>query len=847
MLGGLSRRLHGLICVIRAISGCYAGVQCAAMSVIQDIRLALRLFRQTPTITAIALVSIALTVAATSVVYTAIKAVLIDPLPYVEPEKLVQFRTDFPFLANSEQAQTDLVFWSDAQQIIRRAHSFQSIGIYGNALLDLAGDATTPPEAVYGLRASASLFPTLGVSPFLGRNILEEEDRPGRPREMILSYGLWTRRFNADRNVVGKTLRVNGEDCLVIGVMPRDFNFPLRRQAARTPQPYVEFWTALRLDPADPDADKGALSAIARLRPGVTLTQAQQDLASISTTLTREFPAPNRDRTLRAGLLWDRTLGYARNPLWFLMAAAVTFMLIGCANVANLMLARGVVRQREVAIRIAIGARRIRIIRQFLTESCVLALLGGVAGYALTAVAWDALRKLAPMSIPRLATARADWTVLGFTILVGLANGMFFGIAPAVRAIRRTREAHATNLAVRASASIIRDRIRSALVIVQVAVSVTLVIIGGQLIGNFIALMRTDPGFTADRVVAAVVLPSRERYDTSQKRASVYKRFLDAVRAIPGVDNAGTVDALPFSGENHGAFVSLREAPLPADQIAAEIDVVSAEYLQTMGVRLAEGRWFREEEMNEASSAAIVNDVAASRLWPGISAIGKAICVYCTHENPRNWRQVVGVVSSVRHAALDEPLQSNVYLSGGAFEHAQFLVARTARPAAEVEKRIRYAIAAIDPNQTILLSGSMTSFLEDSVADRRFIMSLLAVTAGLALIMAAAGVYGVTLYATSLRTQEIGIRVALGATPGKIHHLVFRQAFFSVEVGLAIGLVTTMNLLRMLRGVMAGLEGGHALHVFVAVSIVSLTAVVACWIPARRATKVDPMFALRLE
>src|SRR5262245_15880457 len=359
---------------------------------------------------------------------------------------------------------------------------------------------------------------------------------------MMLSYGLWKRRFNTDRNVIGKTVRVNGEDCLVIGVMPQDFNFPLRREAARTPQPYVEFWTALRLDPSDSAADKGALGAVARLRPGVTLTQAQQDLASISTALGREFPSSNRDRTFRAGLLWDRTLGYARNPLWFLMATAMTFMLIGCLNVANLLLARGVVRQREIAIRIAIGARRSQITNQFLTESCVLALFGGVAGYALTAIAWEVLRKLAPLSIPRLATARADWTVLAFTIFIALANGMFFGLAPALRAMRRTRANAASDLAVRASASIGRDWIRGALVVVQVAVSVTLVVVGGQLGGSVMALVRTDPGFAADRVVAAVVLPARERYETPQKRASIYRRFLDAVRAIPGIDNAGTVE-----------------------------------------------------------------------------------------------------------------------------------------------------------------------------------------------------------------------------------------------------------------------------------------------------------------
>jgi predicted permease len=753
----------------------------------QDLLYAVRtLVWRTPAFTGIAICSIALGVAATAVVYTAIQAVLIKPLPYAHPDQLVQFRTDFS--KEPWQARTDWIFWNDAQEILRRAQTLQSVGIYGMAVINLAGDQSTPPEALYGLRMSSSLFTTLGVSPILGRNILDDEDKPGRPKEMILSYGLWTRRFNADRNIVGQTVKIdNGEDCLVMGVMPPDFNFPLRRQATRTPQPYVEFYTALRLNAADPNADKGALGGVARLRPGVTLRQAQQDLAAISNALSREFPATNRDRSLQMGLLWDRQLGVTRNALWFLMAAATMFLLIGCANVANLLLARGFARQREIAIRMAIGASRSRIFRQCLTESCMLAVVGGFGGYVLTAFSWQILPKLAPVTIPRLSTGRADGTVLAFAVVTALINGILFGMAPAIRAIRQERGISGCDLGSRGAASGKTDRIRGSLVIAEVAVSLTLVVIGGQLLWSFIDLARTDPGFQANRILGAVVLPHSGQYGTPEERASAYKRFVDAVRALPGVESVGTVDALPFSGENHGGFLSLKEAPLPSDQLVGEVDVVSSQYLPTMEIRLIEGRQFGEEDMNDSSGGVIVDQVAASRLWPGTSAIGKSVCVNCTPENPRNWKQVIGVVSSMRHFALDGPLQPNAYLSDGALERAQFLVVRTNGFTAELEKPMRKAIAAVDPRQPVLLSASMESLIADSVADRRFIMSLLAATACLALLMAAAGVYGVTLYTTSRRVQEIGIRMALGATPSNVLGLLFRQGFFTVGTGLSLG------------------------------------------------------------
>jgi len=810
------------------------------MRTVNDLRLALRLFRRNPSTTAIALVSIALSVAATAVVFVAIKSVLITPLPYSHPERLVQIRTEFGNTVHPSIV--DFGFWNDSQQISRRSRTLESLAVYSNVIFDLAGDGSTPPEALYGLNVSANLFPTLGVKPLLGRNILPDEDVPEHVNEMILSYGLWVRRFNSDRNIVGRNVQVDGYDCLVIGVMPAQFNFPLRRAAAHTPSPYVEFWTPIRRQSVNPE---GAIGIVARLREGVSLHDAQEDLATISAELTREFPATNRDRTLGLGLLRDRMLGSATKSLWLLLGAACVFLLVGCANVANLLLARGMARQREIAIRIAVGAGNGHILRQLLTESCVLALVGGIGGYLLTAAAWKVLPALAPASIPRLAAARADWPVLVFALVVAVLNGALFGMAPALRAAftppSAARESHAGVVAGK------RDRLRSSLVISEVALAITLVVIGAQLTGKFIELLRTDPGFDADHIVASVVAPLRQ--GSHERWGLAYQRFLDAVRSIPGVTSAGTVDALPFSGENFGGFIASTDAQAvrPNTQVVAEIDDVSDDYLQTMGVHLIQGRWFDAGDMTESSTTAIISDDAARRLWPGQDPIGKRICIDCTPEKPSNWKQVVGVVSTVRHRSMDGAPDLNVYLSAGAMEKAIFLVVRTDHPVAAFDSAIRRAIAAVDPNQPVFITASMRAFISDSIADRRFIMILLAITAALALLMSAAGVYGVVSYATSRRTQEIGLRMALGASRDNVQGLIFRQGFAAVFAGLLIGIGLVIVLLRVLRGIVAGLEASNATTLVISVAVVSLAAAIACWLPARRAAKVDPMVALRYE
>jgi predicted permease len=813
------------------------------MSVLRDLRLAFRLFWHTPLLTGVALLSIALSVGATAVVFTAIRAVLLNPFPYAHPEQLVQMRTDF---IKFEPSHSDWVLWNDAQEVVRRTRTLASVGMYRNEIFNLAGDASTTPEALYGLRVSANLFPTLGVTPMLGRNILPEEDQLGHSNEMILSYGLWTRRFNADPNLVGRNVIVNGHDCLVIGVMPPEFNFPLRRGAVHTPSPYVEFWAPLRS--GKPVSATEALGLVGRLHKGVSLSEAQQDLATISAELSREFPATNRDHVLRMGLLEDRTIGSAKDALWFLMAAAGMFMLIGCANVANLLLARGLARQREMAIRLAIGASGSRILRQLRTESCALAMLGGITGYAITVAAWKVLPALAPVSIPRLASARADGTVLAFCLIITLVNGVVFGTAPAFRA-GWTRAITAQDLRMQAGSTGRRDGFRGALVGVEVALAMALVVVGGQLLGSFVALLKTDPGFEADRVIASVVIPAGDRYKSPEQHRMLYQHILESVRTLPGVESVGTIDALPFSGENHGGLVGGGEAGglEKQDQIPAEIDVVSAGYLQTMGVRLADGRWFSEDDMKDLSDAVIVNEVVARRLWAGTSAVDKRICMDCSPGKPENWKRVIGIVSSIRHAAMDGPEGASVYLSASALENAAFLVVRTDRPKGEMEKAIRRAVAGVDPNQPVFLSASMREFISDSLADRRFIMALLAITGCLALAMAMAGVYGVATYTTTRRTQEIGVRMALGATPSNVQALVFRQGFLTAAAGSAIGLGLALVLIHVLRGVLLGLDSRNAGDLWMEVGLVLLTAAFACWLPARRAAKVSPSVALRQE
>ena len=778
-----------------------------------------------------------------AVVFTAVKSVLLDPLPYARQSELVQIRTDFPHREFPDSV-SDWMLWRDAQELVRRTRTLASIAFYRTDVFDLPGGNVNPPEALWGLRVSANLLPTLGVQPMLGRNILPEEDQPGEPNEMLLSYGLWMRRFQGDRGIVGRNIVINGRSCTVIGVMPKGFNFPVREGDVHTPWPYIEFWAPLQN--AGTPGPSYSVFSVARRRPGVTLRQAEQDLASISADLAREFPATNRDHTMGMGLLLDRALGDSKNALWLLFAASAMFLLIGCANVANMLLARGVSREREMGIRMTVGAGTTRILRQLLTESCVLATLGGIAGYCLTVTTWRLLPVVFPTSIPRLSSARADWKIFTFSLAIAVANGILFGMAPAFRAIRN-RIVPGRELTVRMTRP--RDRLRGILVAVEMGLAAALVVVGGQLLASFLSLVGTDPGFAADRVLASVIIPDQTRYATAELRGQLYRRILDAVRLSPGIESAGTIDALPFSGENHGGLIGIRDAGVLESQARepAEIDLVSTGYLEAMGVRLLRGEWFREQDMRDSAGSVIVNDIAAQKLWPGENPIGKLMCVYCSSKKPNEWKRVIGVATGVRHRSLDEPPQLGVYMASHSLQNAAFLVVRSDRTMKEVDKEIRNAVASVDTNQPVQVSTTMHDLIDDSLANRRFLMGLLAGAGFLALVLAASGVYGVTSYIASCRTQEIGVHIALGATRRDVETLVFRQGFVTALTGLVSGLALALILVRVLRSVLVGISSHEFQYLGIEAGTVIFAAALACWIPASRASRIDPAIALRQE
>ena len=816
------------------------------MSVLQDLRQAVRIYRRSPGLTAIALLSIALTTGATAVVFAAIKSVLISPLPYKDAGALVQLRTDYTRV----RPHYDWVSWADMQDVKAANRSFEALATYHYALVSLTGDANHAPESLYGLYISADLFPMLGVKPMLGRNILPEETQQGRDREMILSDGVWRRRFNSDQGVIGRSIEIDGHAWTIVGVMGPGFDFPLRHTAiVKTPSQHMDFWAPEAVDPVKLGRT-GGYCAVARLKPGSSLAGAQQDLDAISAELARRYPRSNADHVIRFTPLRAQTFGFARAGLWLLMGAALLFLLIGCANVANLLLARSFARQREIAVRLALGAGAKRILRQLITESCVLALAGGVGGYGLAALAWTLLPLVAPMSIPRLDAARADGGVLAFTIAVSVLNGILFGLTPALRCSRRDPANSLRESASRGSIGAASNRLRSSLVVVEVTIAVMLVIIGGRLTATFVHLLRTDPGFDSKHVLASIVAASADQYRTPEGHEMLFRRILESVRALPGVESAGVVDALPFSGENNGSTVSRADDPdvtLPEHGQIAEFDHVSPGYLEAMGIRLLDGRWFREDDLTPGRDVAIVNDFLAKRLWPGESALGKQICLNCSNEKFRERKRVIGVVETIRHSGLDEPIGMEVYETDKAYRYADFFVVRTQRPAREMANAVRLAVASVDPKQPVFLSASISQFIGDSVADRRFIMTLLAITGFLALLLAAAGVYGVISYTTSLRTSEIGLRMALGASPGNVQALIFRGGMRLASFGIVLGLIIALVTARVLRNMLAGLASNDPLLVALAIALVLAAASLACWIPARRATRIDPMLALRDE
>ncbi|HEX7049880.1 MAG TPA: ABC transporter permease [Longimicrobiales bacterium] len=794
-----------------------------------DLRYALRSLRKAPGFAGVAVLTLALGIGANTAIFSVVDGVLLRPLPYPEPDRLVSF---------VEAGSYKGAFLEYRE----RAESFEAIAAYtpGQAF-SLTGRGE--PVRLEGAVVSAGLFSVLGAKPLLGRTFLPGEDEAGREPVVVLSHGLWQQRFGADPGIIGEEVRLDGIARTVVGVMPPGFRFP----SAST-----QLWVPASIRAADP-IDLWGMSVgttIARLRPGVTLEEARTEVRTLEPRMRELFPwdmPEDYGRNATVVPLRDRIVGDVRPMLLVLLGAVGFVLLIACANVANLLLARATTRRRELAVRVALGAGRRRLMRQLLTESVMLAALGGIVGLFLAFWGVELLVAGLPADTPRLAGIGIDGRVLGFTAALTFATGLVFGVLPALRASRS--EPHDALKEGGRTATGARTRLSAALVVTEIALAVVLVTGAGLLIRSFWRLLRVDPGFRVENVVAATVAPPTFRYADGAARRAFYQELLGRLEALPGVTGAGITDRLPFGGRNYGSVFVIEGRPDPATQggdwpLADIAATISADYLRTMGIRVLRGRGFTPADRADAPGVVLINQALARRYWPDEDPIGRRI------RGPGSvpWLTIVGIVDDVaynRLADTDLPAFYMPLLQHGP-EVVSVVVRSTADPAT-LAANLRAVVASIDEDTPVSDVRAMAQRVSDSLGRPRFTMLLLTAFAAAALILGAVGIYGVIAYAVSQRIHEIGIRMALGARAGDVLGMVVRQGAALAMIGIAVGLLAAFATTRLLAGLLYGVGATDAATFLAVPLLLGAVALAASWIPARRAARVDPVVALRNE
>jgi putative ABC transport system permease protein len=800
----------------------------------QDVLFGLRVLRRNPVFSLVAVVTLALGVGANTALFSITNAVVFRPLPYPEPERLL---TLWECSAKSERAR---VIVSPANYLDWReqTRSFEEMGAYVEDFYNVSEDDTRP-ERVAGANATPSLFRALGVRPLLGRVFGPEDERPDAESVVLLSYGLWQRRFGGDPNVVGKSVKLNGPVYTVVGVLPPDFIISPRRHELYRP---ISFRDSQRVN------RRGRyLTVVARMRPGVTAGQARAEMNAVGSRLAAQYPEENVGRSATIDPL-DRTITWnTRTTLLTLLGAVGFTLLIACANVANLLLGQAASRRKEMAVRAALGAGRLRLVRQMLTESLTLSLLGGLAGLLLAKWGVGVLVSLSPSSLPRAEEAGLDLRVLGFALLVSTLTGLAFGLAPALQA-SKVELTDALKAGARPAGGGRRSLVRGALVAVEVALSLVLLVGAGLLVKSFVRLTEVELGFDPTHVVAAdISLPYR--YNTQEKRTEFYRQLLTRVEALPGVSSAAVAQSVPLSGEEHGAqFMVVGRAPAPdgSDRHGSIYHRVSEGYLKTLGVRLLRGRNLNERDTAGAPGVALISESLARRVFPGEEPLGKQITL-AGDDTPRP-REIIGVVSDTRYVTPNLESYSEIYVSYLAepWFHMSLVVRAGGDPAALVNG-MREEVSALDKDVPLANVKEMEQYVSDSLSPQRFSALLLTLFAVAALGLAALGVYGVISNSVARRTHEIGIRIALGAGGGDVIRLVVGQGMRPVLLGLVAGLAGASALTRLMESLLYGVSAFDP-SVFAGVSLLlAATALVACYLPARRATRVDPMTALRHE
>jgi putative ABC transport system permease protein len=808
----------------------------------RDVRYGIRSLLKRPGFTAIAVITLALGIGANTAIFSVVNAVLLRPLPYAEADGLFVpwgSRTDPQDRTNVSYP--DFVDWQAQTRTLEHVAAYNSSG----ALLR-EGDAE--PEPISGAAVSADLFPLLKVAPILGRPFTRADDQPNAPPVIVLGYGLWQRRFNSDRNILGKQIRLGSTSATVLGVLPEGFRFPA--QATKT-----EFLRPLATTLGDRIQRRNSYSlrVLARLKPGATAAAAESEMRAIGAELERQYPDEGFRLGARLISLHESVTWGSRTPLLVLLGAVGFVLLIACANVANLLLARAAARHREMAIRAALGAGRRRVVRQLLTESLLLSLLGGALGLL---VAWWGVHFLlaaSPLNIPRLKDVGLDTSVLAFTAVVSVLTGVIFGLAPALQASRADVQDALKEGGRNAGGSVVRNRVRALLVVVEVALSLVLLVGAGLLGKSFLLLSEVRPGFEPEHVLTTDLSLARAKYPKPEQQQAGFAEIVRRVEAVPGVEAAAFIYPLPLGGDsNSGTFlIAGRPALRPEDKPTSNHRTISPDYFRALNIPLARGRFFDGRDNQNAPPVIIVNQTFARLYFAGTEPLGQHIIV--EGERGDNGvpppREIIGIVGDVRHESLDTESGAEYYVPYTQSPEAfmSLVVRSSADNPDSLATGVRGAIKQMDKDQYVAAIQPMTKLVAESVARRRFNALLTGLFAVVALLLASVGIFGVLNYTVAQRIPEIGLRVALGAQTRDVLRLVLGQGVRLILFGLAVGLAASFALTRVLRGMLYGVTPTDPLT-FVAVSfLLASVALLACYIPARRATKVDPMVALRYE
>jgi putative ABC transport system permease protein len=800
-----------------------------------DIRYAFRNLLRRPGFTLIAVVTLALGIGANTAIFSAINALLLKPLPFPELDRVVAIWDKLPSrgVLHNEVTAANYLDWQSQNQ------SFEQLALYRWWNANLTG--IDPPERIQGFLVTANYLDALGMKPIMGRNFSPEENQPGKDAVALITHSLWQRRFGGDPNIVNKTITINSIVRTVIGVMPEHFNFPKG----------AEVYAPLPMTP-ELIRSRGSHSfyVFGRLKPGVSIESAQADIDNITARLEQQYPETNTGWGATVFPIVADTTRLYDTALWVMMGAVGFVLLIACANVANLMLARATGRQKEIALRSALGASRWRIIRQLLTESVIVALIGGALGMLIGFWGIDALRAANPGDAAKFAPGwyqlGINFPVLAFTLGLSLFSGIFFGLAPAWQVSKPNLNDSLKEGGRQTSGS--SHRLRSSLVVFEIAVSLVLLVGAGLLARSFLSLLRTDPGFNPDNVLTMNLVLPGAKYRDEPARSAFYSDLVQRVKAHPGIESAAVVNYLPLGGSNSSDSYLVEGVPEPApgQENEGRYRVSTPDYFRTMGIPLVRGRGFTDQDKAGSQPVVVVNETLARKHWPGEDAIGKRIRFYGPLEKAK-WMEIVGVVADVRHE-LNLPVTPEYYLP-----HAQdpwggmVLVARTSVDPGSLSSALRQQVWAIDKDQPVFDVRTMQEVRSMSVALYSFSSVMLAIFAGVALLLASIGIYGVMAFAVTQRTQEIGIRMALGARALDVLKLVVRNGMKLALLGILIGLAGSWALTRFLEQMLVGVQATDLLTFSVVSIFLLVAAFVACYLPARRATKVDPLVALRYE